>query len=241
VKIHPGAHVHGDATAVGGSLTVDDGATVDGDVGVVGGVLHRGEKANIGGDERTGRVKVDVDDEEDEPSDEPAARGWTLSGISREVGEAMTRSALLFVFGAVVLALATRRMDDLQHEIAARPMRSFALGVVGALTGILLLVALTITVIGIPIALIAVLLGMLLTYAGVCAVLTVVGAALLRHKTRNPYIHLAAGCALFLVVGAIPYLGTLAMFAVVLMGMGSVVATRGTGLFASRKVAVAAS
>ena len=240
-KIHAGAHVHGDATAVGGSLNVDDGATVDGDVGVVGGVLHRGKKANIGGDERTGRVKVNVDHpDHDASSEKPAGRGWSLSELSREVGEAMTRSALLFVFGAVMLALATRRMDDLQQEVAARPMRSFALGIVGALAGTMLLVALTITVIGIPIAVIAVLLGVMLTYASICAVLTVVGAALLRHKTKNPYIHLALGCALFLIVGAIPYLGTLTMFTVVLMGMGSLVATRGAGLFVSRKLATAA-
>ena len=143
----------------------------------------------------------------------------------------MTRSALLFVFGAVLFALATRRMESLELEATSRPMRSFALGVVGLIVASLATVALCVTIVGIPLAIIAVLLGVFAGYAGVCAVLTAVGSALVRHKSDNVYVHLAVGCALFLVLGSLPYLGGLVTVALLFTSIGVVVATRGAGMF----------
>ena len=70
--------------------------------------------------------------------------------------------------------------------------------------------------------------------AGLCAALETLGGALLGHRTKNPYAHLAFGCAVFLVVGAIPFLGGLVKAAVLLAGIGSVAATRGAGLFPAK-------
>lgn len=224
-RIHPGAHVHGDATAVGGKLTVDDGARVDGDVGVVGGVLDKGKGADVRGvskEGKHGRVRVSVSDD-DKPD------RWSASGLLHEIGSSITRTALLFVFGAIFLALAAERMQALQGEIAARPMRSMALGVVGALVTAAVMIALCVTIVGIPFAVVAALLAAILIYVGVCAALTVLGAALLRHRTTNPYIHLGLGCALFLLIGWLPYLGTIATIVVGLVGFGSLLATRGAG------------
>ena len=67
-----------------------------------------------------------------------------------------------------------------------------------------------------------------------CAVLSVVGEALLRHKTENPYVHLAVGCAIFVVLAAIPVVGGFVIVATVLAGMGILVATCGAG-FLRRK------
>lgn len=47
---------------------------------------------------------------------------------------------------------------------------------------------------------------------------------------RNPYAHLAFGCALFMVLGAIPFVGDFVIAAALLIGIGSVVATRAAGL-----------
>ena len=235
-KIHAGAHVMGDATAVGGSLDVEDGAAVDGDVGVVGGILRRGEDARIGGEERT---DVHLTAKGEEASGKGGFGSW-IAGVLADIGSAMTGAALLFVFGAILLALATQRMDTLQTEIASRPMRSFALGVVGLLVFGLLVLAFTLTIIGIPIAFIGSLIAVVAGYAGMCAVLTVVGGALLRHKTRNPYIHLALGCFLFMVAKALPFVGNVVLLAVMLLGIGTLVATRGAGYFPKRKKVAAA-
>lgn len=224
-RVHKGAHVYGDATTVGGSLTVDDGAQVDGDAGVVGGNLHRKGDAKIGGKTSQNKLNISVGDHGDHDS------GSWFSRVARDVGGAMTRAALLFVFGAVLLALATRRMESLELEATSRPMRSFALGVVGLLLGALAIVALCVTIVGIPLAIIGALLAVFAGYAGVCAVLTAVGSALVRHKSDNVYVHLAVGCALLLVLGSIPYLGGFVTVALLFTSIGVVVATRGAGIF----------
>jgi hypothetical protein len=61
-----------------------------------------------------------------------------------------------------------------------------------------------------------------------------IGGALLAHRTKNPYVYLACGGLLFLIVGAIPFVGGLVKVAVVLTALGSAVATRGAGLVPPR-------
>jgi hypothetical protein len=216
--IKSGAKVEGDLAAIGGSIDVEEGATVEGDVGTVGGRVRRDGK-DTGGGIQLGKGEL---------------AAASVGSVLRDVGGAITRSALLFVFGAVLLALATRRMDAMQGEVATRPMRSFALGVVGVLVALVAFVALCITLIGIPIAVCGLLLAIVGAYAGICAVLTTVGAALVRHRSKSPYVHLAVGCVAFLLLGAIPFLGGFVTFAVVLIGFGSMVATRGAGVFAKK-------
>lgn len=213
VKLRKGGHVKGDVSVVGGSFDADDGSKVDGDVDVVGGKARRGD-----GNIQIGVTKSDGD----------------KSGLARTVsdfGGGITRTALLFVFGTVLLALATGRMDAMQGEVAARPMRTLALGIVGSLVAAVAVIALCVTVVGIPIAIVALLLGVLGTYAGICATLTTLGAAVFHHKSQSPYVHLAIGCGLFLVASWLPWVGGLVTAAVVLFGIGALVATRGAGIF----------
>ncbi len=224
--------VLGSATLIGGALQMDDGAHVDGDVSVLGGKLDRADGAVIGG----GLTHAGDDDDDDHPG--PAAHDGGKSkeeGLLHEMGAAVARSALFFVFGAVLLALAGKRMETLRAEVALRPMRSFALGVVGLIAAIALVVALCVTLIGIPVAIVGLLLGVVAAYAGIAAVLTTAGEALLRHRTESPYVHLAVGCGLFLVIGAIPLVGGLVKVAVALIGIGVLVATRGAGLVPVRR------
>jgi len=210
--VRSGAEVLGDAVAIGGSLDIEDGAHVAGDVGVVGGSLRRGEKARVGG--RSTEIH------RDEGHD-----GRAL-GFARHLGGAITNTALLFVLGVVLIALGGRRMRVLQVEVASRPARSFALGIVGVLAAVAITVALCITVIGIPVAIIGVLLAVFAAYAGICAVLAAVGAALTRHRSPSPYVHLAVGCLVYLLLGWIPYVGGFFTAAVVLAGIGVLVSTR---------------
>jgi hypothetical protein len=126
-------------------------------------------------------------------------------------------------------------METLKVEIASRPMRSFAMGVVGVLASVVVFVAMCVTIVGIPFALIGLLLAFVATWAGVCSVLETVGAALLGHRTKNAYVHLAVGCALFLILGAIPYVGGFITAAVVLVSIGSLVSTRAAGLIPTKR------
>ena len=217
VKLRKGGHVRGDVSVVGGSFDADDGAKVDGDVDVIGGKARRGD-----GDLHIGVSRGDE------------AKSGFMQWLS-DLGGSITRTALLFVFGTVLLALATGRMDAMQGEVAARPMRTLALGIVGSLVAGVAFIALCVTVVGIPIAIVALLLGVLGAYAGICAALTTLGAAVVHHRSKSPYVHLAVGCAIFLVGSWLPWVGGFVTAAVVLFGIGALVATRGAGFF-PRKV-----
>lgn len=234
-KIESGGRVVGNATVFGGSLKVEDGGRVDGDVGVVGGSLKREDGAIIGGNvvdgAGSGRVKVTKDDDgvrtEVEPSRQPGRTG--VAAAVHELGQRISKMALLFVFGCVVLALGTRRMEVLRAEVAARPMRAFAMGIVGAIASVLTVVVLCVTVVGIPVAVIGVLLGVLAFYASLAAVLTTFGAAVIGHKTKNPYLHLLLGCGALLVVGSIPYVGGVVTFVLGMLSLGILFTTRLAG------------
>jgi hypothetical protein len=172
---------------------------------------------------------------DDEVRENEEGGGSRVASAARRVGRALTRASLLFVLGCVLMALLAPRMERLRLEVASRPMRSFALGVLGTLLGsvglTVLLVILCITVIGIPVAL-ALVLGLVLAlYGSVTSVLTTFGAAVSGHRTSNPYVHLFVGCAAFLLITAIPYIGWLASFVVMMLALGALLATRGAGLF----------
>ncbi|AKV03258.1 hypothetical protein AKJ09_09921 [Labilithrix luteola] len=229
-RVEDGGHVVGDATAIGGTLTIAKGGRVDGKAGVVGGMLTREDGAIVDGTKKKAATVVKSDDEDDD--DEAPS---TVATKAAAVGSSITKMALLFVMGCVLLALATRKMESLTGEIAARPMRNFALGIVGSIAATIGLCVLCVTIVGIPVAILGLLLGVFAVYAAITAVLTTAGAAIIGHKTKNSYLHLLAGTVGFLVIGAIPWIGGLATLAVTMIAMGALVSTRGAGAFASRR------
>jgi hypothetical protein len=129
-----------------------------------------------------------------------------------------------------LLALAPERMDNLKAELVARPMRSFAMGVLGVIGAAATFLVLCVTVIGIPFALLGALAAALALATSLCAVLETVGRGLVRHKSQNPYLHLAVGCFLFLAFSAIPVVGPIVTVATCLFATGILVSTRLAGL-----------
>jgi hypothetical protein len=227
-------------TVFGGAIKVESGGRIDGDVGVVGGSIKREDGAIISGkvvDHTAGRrgdIKVSLNDDgkvtsKVEPAGAAADKEPVRSKLAAKVhsfGQSMTKMALLFVLGCVFLALATRRMESLRVEAASRPMRSFAMGLVGGIAGLFVFCAVCLTIVGIPFAVLGLLLAVLAVYVSIAAVLTTFGAAVIGHKTKNPYAHLLFGCAAFLVVSAIPYVGGVVTFVTVLIAIGVLVSTR---------------
>lgn len=246
-KIMPGARVIGSATVLGGSLKVANNGRIDGDVGIVGGSLHRDEGAFIGGsvvDKKRAGKAVAVALKEGSAPENIISDGEESSGRSRiseavhEFGHSVTMMSLLFVLGCVLLALVGPRMDRLRTEVAARPMRTFAFGLLGTLIGTigasLMLAVLCITIVGIPVALVGVLLAVLAVYGAIAAVLTTFGAAVAGHRTQNPYVHLMIGCAAFLLLSSIPWVGALVTVFVAMIAIGALIRTRVGGLLDRR-------
>lgn len=247
-KVLEGGRVMGNVSVMGGSVKIEKGGRVDGSVGAVGGAVKTEEGAILGGqvvdEDRSGNVKVSIHDGDvhtsvtpDEHRDD--AGGSRLARAAHAFGRKVTAMSLLFVFGCVLLALATGRMEKLRLEAAARPMRSFAVGLVGSIAGgiaaVLAIVVLCITVVGIPVAIFGVLLAVFAVYGAIAAVLTTVGAAVLGHKTQNPYVHLLFGCAAFLVASSLPWLGGLVTFAVVMIAIGTLFSTKLAGFLDRKK------
>lgn len=153
-----------------------------------------------------------------------------------ELWESIAAVGTLWVFGAVLLALAGQRMRTLEVELVERPMRSFALGVVGLVAAIAAVVVLCVTIVGIPFAVLGVFAALLFGYAGACAVLTAIGAMLLNHRSKSPYVHLAVGAAIYLVASSIPWIGDYVTLTLALFGIGVAVATRGAGIVPERRL-----
>jgi hypothetical protein len=242
--LREGAGVHGDAEVFGGELHLDRGAHIDGDVSCVGGDVRRDPGSVVSGDIT---VKGGHDVGNTSPDDEEASHAATvarhehrdahvsaLRGLAESFLGSVRLTAVLFVIGTVLLALSGRRMEQLRGEVALRPMRSIAMGLVGLAASIVILIALTVTVIGAPVALVLAMFAGFAVLGAMCAVLSVAGEALLRHKTENPYVHLAVGCALFVALASIPWVGYFVIFGVMLAGVGILVATRGAGFFVKK-------
>jgi hypothetical protein len=241
VEVGDGGHIGGDAIVFGGRLTLANGSQVDGDVNAVGGTLERAPGARVGGSVGSAGGDDDDDDDEDDASpsvhqagDDAEPPPSLAARTLKHVTHGLRFAAVLYVIGTLILALAGRRMTTLRAEMAARPMRSLALGLVGSLSFALVLVALCVTVVGIPIAIVAVLVAIFAVLGAMAAVLGLAGEGLLRHKTENPYVHLAVGCALFVAVSWIPWVGGLVDGALVLAAIGVLVATRCAGLLAKK-------
>jgi hypothetical protein len=217
--VRPGGHVVGDCAVFGGSLDIEPGGAADGDQVAFGGTIRRDGEVVSGF---------------------PGASDWghrapmSSRGIAARLAHGVAHAALLFLFGAILLTVARRRMQTLQVAFASRPLRSTLQGLLAGLLVLVASVVLAVTCIGLPIAAALLLASVVAASAGLCAVLGTVGTALLGHRSQNPYLHLAVGCALYAVVGVVPVLGGLATFLLGAMGLGVVVCTRGGGLWASR-------
>jgi hypothetical protein len=246
-KIGSHGRVVGNAEVFGGSLKVERHGRIDGKVALAGGSLRRERGAIIGGSvseephERPVRGIEDGNEADATPAEPPPPLRSRLSVAAREFGRAMAKVSLLFVLGCVLLALLAPPMERVRREIAIRPMRAFALGIVGSVVAVVAatvaVTLLCITVIGIPVAMVGVLLAVVALYGAIAAVLTTVGAAVSGHRTQSPYVHLVIGCAAFLLLSSIPWVGGVVTFVVAMVAVGALIATRVGGMLTRRRTA----
>lgn len=245
LKIHDGARVYGDVGVLGGKVELENGARVDGDLSSAGGHIERaagaivkGEETSLGGsksDKQSARDDHDDHDDHDEGSDENDEDGaqeesWSFASVMDKLGSALSRAALLYAFGCILLATAGQPMERMRQELSERPVRALGLGTAALVGGFFALVVLCVTIIGIPVAIVLFLAGALGVYAGMCAVFLELGALVLEERTDSPYVHLALGCLMYLIFSTLPVIGWLATALAVVCGLGLLVSTRFAGL-----------
>lgn len=235
--------VTGDASAFGGNIFLEEGArvggqldarggnvVVEGDVGgdaqlgastitigesaVIGGSLtYDGQLDRAEGAQIAGEVRQDSSLGADEQFGGPLVPNWAgwLYGF-----------LVNLVLGAVVLLVFPRFSKDLADQTTSAPLLSGVVGLL-AFVGIpILAILLFISLVGIPLGLIAILVFPILLWFGYVYGAFSVGAWLLSQTdTESRWLALLAGLLLVSLVGFVPIVGGLVQFLVLLLGLGA--------------------
>jgi hypothetical protein len=227
-----------DVSAFGGSARVD--GEVLGDVSVFGGDVLLGPSAIVHGrvDAAGGRVEMKpgarvggvMTTEPPLPPptvSEHPRHGHDHGGEPGALVRGLLFSALLFLFALLLTGVVPERMTAMHMAIIREPGRSAGAGLLGYLSAGVVLVALMITIVGIPLALALAVLVPVATYVGLAAAATVIGAALPVEKLRGrPVMQILAGVAVLFVIAQVPVLGTLALGVVACVGLGALLRTK---------------
>lgn len=208
-----GSSVAGDVFGVGSTIEIKNGAGIDGEVAVLAGSLSRGD-----------RVSVNCT-----TCDDPTPKNRREDTIEKIAGT-LAEVSLLWVIGAILLAASLGRARTVRDELTKRPLRNLGIGALGLVGVVIVLLTLIVTLIGIPLAILAGVVAACLSYLGVCLVMYAAGTLLLRGEARNPYLQLALGCGAYFLLRLVPVAGSLAGFVAALLGVGGLISTRLGGL-----------
>ncbi|MGQ4556211.1 polymer-forming cytoskeletal protein [Halobellus sp. GM3] len=205
--------VVGPSASIGGSLTYDAETVSIADDAAVSGAIVRDESLSVA-----------------EPEVFGAAGSLSLPPIPAWVG-AIYAGLVNLLLGAVLLAAAPDFARRLVAAGTTATLRSAGVGLL-AFVGIpILLLLLLATIVGIPLSLAGLVVFALLLWVTTVYGMIVVGTMLLSLlDTENRWLALVVGVVAVSVLGAIPVVGGLVQFAVLLVGFGAfVLALRGRG------------
>lgn len=219
VRLTESGSVDGSYGAVAGTATV--AGTVGQDVNVIGGTVRLVDTADVGGnvvyrgslERRGGTVAGQVQ----------AAKELSLlpsPGILRSVAEALLFLAT-FVLGGGLLYAAPAFADEAVRTVETRPLRTGLVGLL-AVAGTAGAIGLTaVTIVGLPLAVAAALLSLVLAWVALTYGQYVVGRIVLsQFDTGNRYLALVVGVVGVSVLGLLPYLGPAIETVVFLLGAG---------------------
>lgn len=135
---------------------------------------------------------------------------------------------MILVIGIIVILLATGRISAMADSIRTKPWPSLGWGALALFVTPIAALVVIITIIGLPVGLIALALYGIAIYLSQIPVGFLIGRLIIR---RNGEIEskglmigaLALGLAILLVLGLIPYVGGLVMLLTIIFGLGSLV------------------
>ncbi|MBX5484952.1 MAG: hypothetical protein IRZ16_24305, partial [Myxococcaceae bacterium] len=212
VKLGPKAWVEGDVVSFGGEIERAEGAIVEGDIKAIG-----GDVVGVAAKDVARKISQKQTLSSRVERDEDHSLAWFLAWF-----------AVLFGVGFAGSLLAPARMKAIQEDVRRQPLRSGAVGLLGAIMLLPLTILLCVTLIGIPVALLILWpLAILGAAIGFTTVASEIGLRLpiLRGRKTQALV-LALGLALLLAVGFIPVLGPITLTLAELIGFGAVLRTR---------------
>jgi hypothetical protein len=218
------ATIAGDVETGVGSFALD--GTVDGSVEVGAGSIALGSTASVGGDfvydgdlTRAEGATIGGDLRED-----PSLGGAEFGAFDAVAGWLFTAYSVVttLVFGAILLVVLPGVASAAADGTRERPLRTAGAGFLAFLAGPVLLVALMLTIIGIPLAFLWLFAWVVLLLAGFVLGEYAVGAWLLSVADyENKWLALAVGILAVYALGRVPILGGIVEFLVLLVGLGA--------------------
>jgi uncharacterized RDD family membrane protein YckC len=218
--------VHGNAVAVLGNLRLGPNARVDGDVVCVGGRYTRDASATVGGREVEKNAGPDF-------SEDPRLRAWVHHGLWMgrpfAMGEHLFGAVMigLFVYSlCVLLALVfPGGVTRCGETLVQRPGITFLTGLLGVLALPVLFLLLLVTIVGIPVAVVILPLGLIACVLfGKAAIYALVGRSIVGRQAPA-VIGALVGGALFVALYFIPFLGGALWLIVAFLGFACVLTT----------------
>ena len=223
VVLGPHAHVHGDVATFGGPLARDPRAVIEGEIATFGGAESAAPGWN-GWQPALPRWEATPDQHGSHHRSHHD--GWLARG-AHDMFESLIAHGLLFLLALVLSGLFPERMTALHKAIIREPMRSGAMGLGSYVAAVVLIIALTITVLGIPAAVVLAFGMPIATYVGLAACATVIGAAIPSEKLSDrPILRLASGVGVLFVASLVPFVGPILVAVIACVGVGALVRTR---------------
>ncbi|QFU82186.1 bactofilin family protein [Natronorubrum aibiense] len=216
--------IGGDLRAGVGSATID--GTIEGDAEIGAETIRLGEGASIAGDLRydgnlegntdavAGTIEQDSSLGISTTPTIPTFAPWVFAAYAFAVN---------LLLGAVLLALFPRFSGNVAARVSTGPLRTGLVGL-GVFVGVpILLIALLITVIGIPLSVIGAFVFALLLWIGAVYGWFAVAAALLSAVgIGNRWLALVVGLAVGTALSRAPFVGGLITLIVLLLGLGAI-------------------
>lgn len=214
--------VEGDVVVFRGPITVS--GQVGGDVIALHGPIHLLRTAQVGGDVRAGGALITAQGAQ-VGGDIQRDAGFTLSGPVGVLGALLVAAAMgvsILIGGLLILVLAPRGADRAADAARSAPLASAGWGLLAAIVVPIAALALSATILGLPLGL-AVLLGLgLLWFVGICVATFVLGRLLVRPP-RSPVGAMFAGWGVGTGIGLVPFVNVVWWTLGAAFGIGAMV------------------
>lgn len=219
-----------DVALTGTNVAID--SDIGRDVAISGEAVEVGDDARIGGDfSYTSEVEANIAEEAqivgDTQRGEPEARGSWASEFYPWVSLFMVLTLITVALVAVLIA--PRFFREISDIVLDNPLKTLLVGLVASLVFPLLFVALLVSVIGIPLALLLLLVWLVVLAVGGLSFSFYVGR-LLFSGINNAILIMLLGSLVVLVALQLPLLGLLVLLAATWFGAGMVLLAVARGL-----------
>ncbi len=221
--------VNGSITVIGGNITVEETGVVNGNLSTLGGNISTMPGATVGGNITSTFSPPRPLPVPPVPPVPPAIGGARPFRFGFDLFGSLVTALAFAALGALIVIFAPEPTRRVSNAVVKRPWGSAGVGCLTLILLPVLCILLTITVIGLPVALILGLIAIVGWIFGWIAIGYLAGERILqalRAKDILPVVAVVLGVIILMLVSQIPVIGWLVWLIVGLLGIGAVVLTR---------------